>query len=138
MEQRAEYDAPCLLCVSLRTLTTAPDSPLVSLTGLGHTIIITNSFDSAKTILERSLASDRPQVMSMNELVGWKNSLIFSPFNDVWKRQRRHFHQVIGTRSSLMKYDAMKEVVAAKFVADLMEEPGKLEEHCHTSVIHGV
>ena len=122
----------------MRTLTTAPDSPLVSLTGLGQTIIITNSFDSAKTILERSLASDRPQVMSMNELVGWKNSLIFSPFNDVWKRQRRHFRQVIGTRSSLMKYDAMKEVVAAKFVADLMEEPGKLEEHCHTSVIHGV
>ncbi|KAL1681124.1 cytochrome P450 [Schizophyllum commune] len=108
------------------------NSPLVSLTGLGHTIIITNSFDSAKTILERSLASDRPQLMTMNELVGWKNSLIFSPFNDVWKRQRRLFHQVIGTRSSLTKYDAMKEVVAAKFVANLMEEPVKLEEHCHT------
>ncbi|KAI5899194.1 cytochrome P450 [Schizophyllum commune H4-8] len=70
--------------------------------------------------------------MTMNELVGWKNSLIFSPFNDVWKRQRRLFHQVIGTRSSLMHYDAMKEVVAANFVANLIEEPQKMEEHCHT------
>ncbi|KAL1742787.1 cytochrome P450 [Schizophyllum fasciatum] len=107
------------------------DSDLVALTGLGKTIVITNSFASTKAVLERQSAADRPQLTSMNELVGWKNSLIFAPFDAAWKRQRRHFHQGIGTRSTLVRYDRMKETVAAKFVHDLMEEPEKLEEHCH-------
>ncbi|KAL1745589.1 cytochrome P450 [Schizophyllum fasciatum] len=108
------------------------DSELISLTGCGKTVVITNSFASTKGVFERTSAGDRPQLMTLNELVGWKNSVIFSAFNDNWKRQRRQLHQIIGTRASSTRYDHMKEAAAAKFVLGLVEEPERLEEHCHT------
>jgi cytochrome P450 len=69
------------------------------------------------------------------ELVGWKDSLPFLPYGDRFRRQRKNFHRVIGSRTAVNVYNEIEEVETHRFLKRVLAKPDQLQEHVqHTAI----
>ncbi|KAG2067911.1 cytochrome P450 [Suillus decipiens] len=103
---------------------------------LGRHIIVLNSF---KTIIEMmdikgTLYSDRPFLPMAGELVGWKDSLPFLSYGDLFRQHRRNLYKVIGSRAAVDVYNEIEEVETRRFLKRVLAKPDQLQEHVrHTA-----
>ncbi|KAG6915061.1 hypothetical protein DXG01_013668 [Tephrocybe rancida] len=108
-----------------------------SATVLGQPIVVINSAKAAHEMLDRKshIYSDRPVLEMGGNLVGWKNSLVLLPYGDRFRRFRRLFHGIIGSRASMKKFSHIEENETHKFLRRLLTEPADLAAHVrHTAV----
>ncbi|KAG2135247.1 cytochrome P450 [Suillus clintonianus] len=98
---------------------------------LGRHIIVLNSVKTAMEMLDKksTLYSDRPVLPMAGELVGWKDSLPFLPYGDRWRRYRKNFHRVIGSRVAADVYNQIEEVETHRFMKRVLAKPDQLQEH---------
>jgi len=104
---------------------------------LGRHIIVLNSVKTAMEMMDRksTLYSDRPVLPMAGELVGWKDSLPFLPYGDRFRRQRKNFHRVIGSRTAVDVYNEIEEVETHRFLKRVLAKPDQLQEHVqHTAI----
>jgi cytochrome P450 len=104
---------------------------------LGRHIIVLNSVKTAMEMMDSksTLYSDRPVLPMAGELVGWKDSLPFLPYGDRFRRQRKNFHRVIGSRTAVNVYNEIEEVETHRFLKRVLAKPDQLQEHVqHTAI----
>lgn len=107
---------------------------------MGQHVIILNDPELAFAMLERkgAIYSERPDMYMANKLVGWKDSLPLSPYNDRHKTMRTMFAKAIGTKSQLDAYLPMEEAEAQKFVRRIIDSPQNLIGHVQKCVSTGI
>jgi cytochrome P450 len=104
---------------------------------LGRHIIVLSSVKTAMEMMDSksTLYSDRPVLPMAGELVGWKDSLPFLPYGDRFRRQRKNFHRVIGSRAAVDVYNEIEEVETHRFLKRVLAKPDQLQEHVqHTAI----
>ncbi|KIK59245.1 hypothetical protein GYMLUDRAFT_44616 [Collybiopsis luxurians FD-317 M1] len=71
------------------------NSDIVHLSALGNSIIVLNSARVVSDLVEKrsSIYSSRPHSVMLGELMGWGEYLVFRPYNDGWKAQRKIVNQ---------------------------------------------
>ncbi|KAF8076044.1 cytochrome P450 [Lyophyllum atratum] len=109
---------------------------ICSVTVLGQPLIILNSAKVATEMLDRKspIYSDRPVLQMGGNLVGWKNTLVLLPYGDRFRRFRRLFHGVIGSRANMKKFSHVEELETHRFLRRVLTKPGDLAAHVrHTA-----
>ncbi|KAJ6473752.1 cytochrome P450 [Mycena sanguinolenta] len=98
---------------------------LLSLTTLGKTIIIINSFEVAEDLLESrgSNFSDRPFLQMGGELVGFRNTITFSQYGERVRKERKLFHQLFGTSMAIERFLPLLRSEIHKFLQNLLLNP---------------
>jgi len=73
--------------------------------------------------------SDRPVLQMAGELVGWKNTLVLLPYGDRFRRFRRFFHTVIGTRATMKRFYPVEQTETHGFLRRVLAKPADLAAH---------
>ncbi|KAH8830592.1 cytochrome P450 [Flagelloscypha sp. PMI_526] len=109
---------------------------ICSVTILGQTLILLNSYDAATELLEkRSMYnSDRPEPVFAGDLIGWKNTLVLLPYSQRFRRFRKFFNTSIGTASAMRKFHPAKEGETRKFLRRVLAKPQDLRDHIKYSL----
>ncbi|KAG6836101.1 hypothetical protein H0H93_011374 [Arthromyces matolae] len=104
---------------------------LISVNVLGQPIVIVNSAKVAHEMMDKKshIYSDRPVLEMGGNLVGWKNTLVLLPYGDRFRRFRRLFHGVIGSRASMKQFSHVEEGETHKFLGRLLTDPTNLKAH---------
>ncbi|KAJ7162570.1 cytochrome P450 [Mycena crocata] len=104
---------------------------ICSVTVLGQPIIIIGSAKVAVELLDRRSAiySDRPVCTMGGELVGWKNTLVLLPYGDRFRRFRRLFHNIIGSRAAIKQFLPVEELETRRFLRRVLAKPNDLPKH---------
>ncbi|KAJ7937382.1 cytochrome P450 [Mycena leptocephala] len=104
---------------------------ICSATVLGQPIIIIGSAKVAVDLLDKRSAiySDRPVCTMGGELVGWKNTLVLLPYGDRFRRFRRLFHNIIGSRAAIRQFLPIEELETRRFLRRVLAKPGDLPKH---------
>ncbi|KAM5376056.1 hypothetical protein ACJA88_007167 [Fusarium oxysporum] len=105
--------------------------PISSITVMGQTIIIINNWKFASQLLDKRSAkhSSRPKIMMAGEMVGWENSLGFSPYNDRFRTYRKNMARIIGSKRAAAKYDRLQEAEVAHFLLHVLDDPERFMDH---------
>ncbi|KAJ7499265.1 cytochrome P450 [Mycena latifolia] len=98
---------------------------------LGQPLIIIGSAKVAIDLLDKRSAiySDRPVCTMGGELVGWKNTLVLLPYGDRFRRFRRLFHNIIGSRAAIKQFLPVEELETRRFLRRVLAKPGDLPKH---------
>lgn len=98
---------------------------------MGQHVVILNDAELAVALLERkgAIYSDRPEAIFAGELVGWKDSLPFSQYNERLKTMRTMLAKTIGTKAQLEMLAPMEEVETQRFLRRVIDEPHRLQAH---------
>ncbi|KAG6831860.1 hypothetical protein H0H92_006977 [Tricholoma furcatifolium] len=111
--------------------------PMTSINVLGQPILILNSAKVASEMLDKksTIYSDRPVLQMGGNLVGWKNTFVLiSSADRRFRRFRRLFHGVIGTRASLKQFSHIEQLETHRFIRRLLAKPADLAVHIrHTA-----
>lgn len=93
----------------------------------GAPMIIINSLDVAKTLLEKRGAnySDRPTLPMAGELVGYKHVTTLMRDKDILRAHRRLIAQVMGTAESVKRFHPMQEEEVLKFARAILASPSQ-------------
>ncbi|KAJ7477078.1 cytochrome P450 [Mycena galericulata] len=104
---------------------------ICSVTVLGQPLIIIGSAKVAVDLLDKRSAiySDRPVCTMGGELVGWKNTLVLLPYGDRFRRFRRLFHNIIGSRTAIKQFLPIEELETRRFLRRVLSKPGDLPKH---------
>ncbi|KIO27629.1 hypothetical protein M407DRAFT_23194 [Tulasnella calospora MUT 4182] len=99
--------------------------PLTWLTIPGQNILVVNSFEAAKELLEKrsSIFIDRPRFTMTNELLGLSNHLALSVSNDMWRRQRTHLKNALSAPVVRSDYSSLLETKARQFLERCAARP---------------
>ncbi|RBA19920.1 hypothetical protein FPRO05_09220 [Fusarium proliferatum] len=105
--------------------------PISSITVMGQTIIIINNWELASQLLGKKSAkhSSRPKIMMAGEMVGWENSLGFSPYNNRFRTHRKNMARIIGSKRAAAKYDRLQEAEVAHFLLHVLDDPERFIDH---------
>jgi len=103
---------------------------IVSVSIFGRNFVIVNDVNVAVDILDKKsrIYSDRPR-FPMAELIGWSDSPGLTPYSRHSRKQRRMFHQLIGTNKAVSKFHGMSETEAHRFLKLLLDKPEDLVHH---------
>lgn len=98
---------------------------------MGQHAVILNDAELAIALLERkgAIYSERPEMFMANELVGWKDSLPLSRYNERHKAMRTMFAKAIGTKAQLETFAPMEEAETQRFLRRVIDEPHQLNAH---------
>ncbi|KAF7331776.1 hypothetical protein MKEN_00057500 [Mycena kentingensis (nom. inval.)] len=104
---------------------------ICSVTVLGQTIVVLGGTQVAVDLLDKRSAvfSDRPVCQMGGELVGWKNTLVLLPYGDRFRRFRRLFHNIIGSRNLMKQFHPMQELETRRFLRRVLAKPGDVATH---------
>lgn len=53
----------------------------------------------------------------------------FKPYSDKFRSHRKHFHDFIGTRSAMSRFEQLEEVEARRFLLQMLKGPEKFVDH---------
>ncbi|KAG5349488.1 hypothetical protein C0989_003480, partial [Termitomyces sp. Mn162] len=109
---------------------------ICSVTVLGQTIVILNSVKIANEILEKkgSIYSDRPVLQMAGNLIGWRKGLGLMSYGDRFRRFRRLFHDIIGSKTSIQQFYYIEHVETHQFLRRVLANPVDLAQHIrHTA-----
>ncbi|KAK0199220.1 cytochrome P450 [Desarmillaria ectypa] len=106
-----------------------------SVTVLGQTIVVLNSYPFAKELLDDRSAkySDRPY-MPMPNLCGWKDTLLILGYGRVFRTQRKLFHKSMGTMENLHRFYHVEDEQSRKVLKGILAHPGHFVEHIEAGV----
>ncbi|KAG8913312.1 hypothetical protein FRC01_004603 [Tulasnella sp. 417] len=99
--------------------------PLTWLTIPGQNILIVNSLEAAKELLEKraSTYADRPKFTMAGDLLGMSKFLSFCTYDDWWKKQRSHFKHALSGGAVKRDYSPLLEAGAQEYVARCAARP---------------
>ncbi|KAJ7480162.1 cytochrome P450 [Mycena galericulata] len=102
-----------------------------SVSVFGQQLTIINSSQVAMDLLDKksSMYSDRPIVPMGGELVGWKNTLVFTPYGDRFRNYRRLAHSLFGSKSTMANFEPLEEIETHRFVKRLLANPDGFQDH---------
>ncbi|KAJ7156841.1 cytochrome P450 [Mycena crocata] len=103
---------------------------ITSVSVFGQQLTIINSAQAAMDLLDKksSICSDRPAV-PMCELVGWKNTLVLTPYGDRFRNYRRLAHSLFGSRSTMSSFEPLEEQETHRFLRRVLKNPDDLQNH---------
>ncbi|KAG1758394.1 cytochrome P450 [Suillus occidentalis] len=103
---------------------------------LGRHIIVLNSVKTAMEMMDNKsiVYSDRPVLPMSGELIGWKDSLPFLPYGDLFRQQRKNLHRVIGSRAAVGVYNEIEEAETHRFLQRVLAKPDRLQGHVRHTV----
>lgn len=101
-----------------------------SVTVLGQTIVVLNSYPFAKELLDGRSAkySDRPY-MSMPILCGWGDTLLILGYGRVFRSQRKLFHKSMGTMENFHRFYHVEDEQSRRFLREILVNPEHFVEH---------
>ncbi|KIY43458.1 cytochrome P450 [Fistulina hepatica ATCC 64428] len=102
----------------------------------GQVFIILNSIEAAVDLLDKrsNIYSDRPTIPMGGEICGWKNSHAFHRYGTrQFRRSRRLFHEILGTRSAVAQWASAQEFETKRFLRNVLETPDKLSSHIRSA-----
>ncbi|KAL7284541.1 hypothetical protein ACG7TL_001833 [Trametes sanguinea] len=106
-------------------------SDVVYFTVLGTHLLVINSFEAARELLDRkgALYSDRPRLVMIKELMDWEWNLILMSYGKLFLAYRRTVQQEFQpTTVAELHHPVMtREIIA--FLARLLSTPDRLVEH---------
>lgn len=99
--------------------------PLTWLTIPGQKVLVVNSFEAAKELLEKRplVYIDRPRFTMSTDLLGLSNYMGFSLYNDVWKRQRSLFKHALSAAVVRRDYSSLFEMKARQYIERCAASP---------------
>ncbi|KAJ5334140.1 uncharacterized protein N7506_007923 [Penicillium brevicompactum] len=109
--------------------------PLSSLSIFGTTLVIINDRKLAFEILEKRSAkhSSRPNLVFADEIVGWGKAPSSQDNTSLLRSYRKAMARIIGSRSSMAKFDDMLEVEARRFLWRVLDRPSDFVKHTRTA-----
>ncbi|KAK7397587.1 hypothetical protein QQX98_013046 [Neonectria punicea] len=101
----------------------AKDSDIIHVKSLGQSIVILNSVDAARDVLERKGANfcDRPK-FTLLEVMGWGKTLTFLPFGDRWQMHRKLL-QTSFSNTNIRKWHELQVTEARRTVGNILRRP---------------
>lgn len=101
------------------------EGPLNSVTTLGQTIVVANSYKKAFELCDKksSIYSDRAPIPMAGQLVGWEENLAFRPYGKEFRYGRKVYHQEFGTNVALLKFQPAQDKEASRFLKNLLDDP---------------
>nr|XP_036588383.1 cytochrome p450 monooxygenase [Colletotrichum truncatum]KAF6799756.1 cytochrome p450 monooxygenase [Colletotrichum truncatum] len=102
-------------------------SDVISVKALGQPIIVLNSVEAAKDLLDRRGANycDRPR-FTLFEVMGWGKTLTFLPFGPRWQMHRKLL-QTTFSNTNVRQWYQLQETEARKSVLSIFQEPHNWE-----------
>ncbi|KAJ7133337.1 cytochrome P450 [Mycena epipterygia] len=96
-----------------------------SLSVFGQTMVIVNSVKVAEDLLDTRGAnfSDRPVIPMGGELMGFKNVLAMSQHGDRVRKERKLFHQLFGTQSTIKQFVPILSSEICKLLQNVLRKP---------------
>lgn len=104
-----------------------------------HHYVLNRSEDVAEALEKQGAkASDRPIIHMAGQLMGFENSLVLTPYGELWRTSRRLIHKYIGGRGQLAatiaKFEDVEVVETRKSLSCILKHPERLEEHIRKCV----
>ncbi|KAI0427503.1 cytochrome P450 [Xylaria sp. FL1042] len=105
--------------------------PISSVSVMGTTIIILHSADIAFELLGKRSAiySSRPGMVFGGEMCGWNNITAVIPYGEKLRSHRKWMYAILGTKSSVARFNALQEAEVHKFLFRLLEKPQDFHQH---------
>lgn len=99
--------------------------PLTWLTVPGQTILVLNSFEAVKELLEKRplIFIDRPRFTMLKEILGMSDYVAVSDYNDAWKTQRAHLKQPLSASVVRSDYSFLLEAKAREYLERCVARP---------------
>ncbi|KAJ7753359.1 cytochrome P450 [Mycena maculata] len=109
---------------------------IMSVTLLNQTIVILNSARSVHAVLENHSAnsSNRPSLLFACEMVGWKNALGMSQYDNRLKSMRKMVAKAIGTRSHMDVYQPGVQIETHRLLKRMLLTPENVLDHLRQTV----
>ncbi|KAJ7930131.1 cytochrome P450 [Mycena leptocephala] len=103
---------------------------IFSLTVFGQTMVVVNSVKVAEDLLDLQGAnfSDRPVLPMAGELVGYNNGLALCHYGDRTRKERKLFHQLVGTPAAIKQLVPLLSTEIHKLLRNIVSNPGGLSE----------
>ncbi|KAF5363832.1 hypothetical protein D9756_001140 [Leucocoprinus leucothites] len=94
----------------------------------GQSIIILNSYDAAKELLERRSAiySSRPASVMLQELSGFGFQFGLMPYGELWRARRRLFKKHFNLSNSSVLHQPQEAKYLHRLLHQLLERPNEL------------
>lgn len=113
------------------------NSDIISLTSLGHTIVVLNSLEVATDLMDRrsTIYSDRPQlrVISDPDLLDWSYGTGSVRYGTRWKKQRRITRDFLKGSANIHHF-ALMEKETHDLLKRLLEAPNGIEKELRRTV----
>ncbi|KAF9237431.1 cytochrome P450 [Melanogaster broomeanus] len=106
-----------------------------SISILGTRYVILNSYKAVSEILEKQSAtcSNRPHLTMACDLAGWEDLMLFLNPGERFRQYRKHFHRLLGSRSSTATFNPIEEEETRRFLRNVLEQPDNLAAHIRTT-----
>ncbi|KAI5119697.1 hypothetical protein M0805_003582 [Coniferiporia weirii] len=103
---------------------------VIQLTIIGHPMIVLNSAESARDLLEKRGAnySDRPPTILHGKMINWGDMLAFARYGDQFRTQRRFVQQHFNSQASV-SWRPVQIAQARVFIKNLLVSPRKFHQH---------
>lgn len=105
--------------------------PIIHVNLMGLNMVVISSQKIVQELLEKrhTQYSQRPRFTMISDLVGWKQTTVFMPTDNLWKEHRRNFSRLIGTKTTMSKFFSMEIFEARRFMRNILREEDKMEHH---------
>ncbi|EKM56476.1 uncharacterized protein PHACADRAFT_141167 [Phanerochaete carnosa HHB-10118-sp] len=109
---------------------------IIYLNLLGQPMIVLNSAEHAVALLDKrsNIYSDRPVLMMGGEIVGWKYSLVLSPYGQRFRDYRRFIAKVIGGPTQVKALLPQEEYETRRFLKRILNDPERISDHIRKTV----
>ncbi|KIO27614.1 hypothetical protein M407DRAFT_72949 [Tulasnella calospora MUT 4182] len=99
--------------------------PLTWLTIPGQNILVINSIEAAKELLDKRASNsvERPRFTMANELLGMSKLLSISGYNDMWRKQRSHLKHALSAAVVRRDYSSLLEMKAQQYLERCAARP---------------
>ncbi|KAF7541762.1 hypothetical protein G7Z17_g11875 [Cylindrodendrum hubeiense] len=99
------------------------NSDIIHVKSLGRSIVVLNSAEAARDILERKGANfcDRPK-FTLLEVMGWGKTLTFLPFGERWQMHRRLL-QTSFSNTNVRRWHTLQMTEARRTVRNILRRP---------------
>ncbi|THV02348.1 cytochrome P450 [Dendrothele bispora CBS 962.96] len=103
---------------------------VIHLSILRSSLIVLNSLDSARDLLEKKSAiySDRPRFVLLNELMGWHNASTHVRYGPRFRKHRRFIHQTFNQQAAL-SLRPVQEKETLNLVRGFVDTPEQFAQH---------
>ncbi|RSL63722.1 hypothetical protein CEP54_005010 [Fusarium duplospermum] len=103
------------------------DSDIIHVKSLGRSIVVLNSVEAARDVLEKKGANfcDRPR-FTLLEVMGWGKTLTFLPYGRRWQMHRRLL-QTSFSNTNVRRWHKLQITEARRTVRNMMTKPGSWE-----------
>ncbi|KAI0724641.1 cytochrome P450 [Fomitopsis betulina] len=105
---------------------------LVYMEVLGHRMIVIDSQDVARDLLEKRGArySNRPRMVRINEVIGWDPSLMTLQYKtESFRRQRRWLRGTFGEKHAVRQFAALQQRETCVFLLGMISTPDAYAMH---------